>query len=245
MKSEHALLAVILLAAIMGGGIYYGIKSLSITNQVTGGSDRTPTITLASAACDPQGTPRLELLPELRNKNDPNHARLTATVYVYEGDYEKNNLPPGTAYLGSFTTSGAALTSGNGFNTGIACNKKYTLVATAVSGGAAAQAQGITSGLFKMKTDRNSNTKMYDESWNEINSDKLISNQSYLQGRVRDEQAQNFVYASTDASAGTWHASGTSWYSTTGNLTGDSDGLTLGVDGYYKYKIYVEVNTTV
>jgi len=208
-----------------------GSSGAGTTLSVTGGAGGgvAPTITLAPAACDPQSTINPELRYALVNMDNPNTQYLVATTYVYEGAFSKDNLPTDDAFITTYATVSTGMPAvGSGVS--VECGKTYTIVAPAST-------NVTTSTMFQMTVTQNSNNKI-------VSGTNRISNQTYLIARVYNDEAKGFVYADTDATAGSWHAAGSSWYSTTGNASEDSDGLTLGADGYYRYTISIETNAT-
>ena len=227
MKEKSAFIAMLLLAVVLGGIFLIALKSqgpLSTVSQTDKTTGQT-TITLAPPSCDPQATQSPELRYALKNQDNPQTEYLAVKTYVYEGEFSATNLPTDASFKTTFTTATTGIPA-RGSGVDIDCGKKYTIVVPAVDGVS-------TSTMFVMESASNDNTKV-------VSGTTSISNESGLIARIYDDEAKAFVYGSADTSAGTWHARGTTYYSTTSN----SSGNTIIADGYYRYTISVETNAT-
>ena len=195
------------------------------------GAPRPPTRKAPEIACNPEATGGVNAYITVVNPLNKTGTELKSkTVRIYEG--ELKDLPSldggnyeeieGLSFVGTL-----AVDEVNEKWTGAECGKTYTAIVVSSDG-------NDVSGWVTWTQDENEKHDLVIES----------PDQAGLIFRVYDESNRAYVYAQTDTKAGEWHSSGASFYSTTGNATGDSDGLTLGTDGYFIYTLYFKQNSS-
>ncbi len=220
------LIGVIGIFAVAMIAIFGMISSQLVTEEVVDEFGE-PIISLAPLACNPDATQGPELIYAIQNENNKSATEyLAIATDVYKGTFTKENLPTADAYLGSFTTLVTGRPAvGSGFDA--TCGQDYTILVPASSA-------STSSGLFHMTVEENAERDTF-----------LISRMTGLIARVKDIGDDGFVYAGTDLTAGLWNGDATTYYSTTGNITGDSDGKDIGTNGDFVYEIYLKTNSSV
>jgi len=108
---------------------------------------------------------------------------------------------------------------------------------------------GSTFRIYFIASDGVSTSNYIDMTLNDENVYKTVdgkdaicagAEQAGLIFKVRNEDKAAWVYGSADTSAGEWNPTGTTFYSTTSNSTGES----VASDGYVNYRVRTETNGT-
>jgi hypothetical protein len=183
---------------------------------------------VATGACNPEGSPVPQIRAAYHNAaNETNTEYLvSAAARVYSGNHSSDVSIPATDYVGTINLATTGYpASGSGFLS-VICGNTYTIVVPSTNA-------NTVSAMTVVKMNHNEELATLEGAY-----------QQPLIFRVYDEDNRNYVYANTEATATTWVATASSFYSTTGNATIDSDGLTLGAGASYKYLIYGKTNTT-
>jgi len=177
-------------------------------------------------SCDPSATDGPELRYQMRNPlNTSGNEYKATTTYVYDiTDLSKPIVLGDDNYVGSLATLATGFQSRN---SGIDCQcfHKYRIVSPASDG-----SLGSTS--WDMECNGNDNT-----------ATAIVTEQSPLVFKVYDNDNSGWVYGASEEtdSAGGIQASATSFYSKTGNSTGDENDIS---NSGYDYTISISINTS-
>ena len=206
-----AVLIVVALVAVFAFAFSSGSFQLTdITGNIIDGGDEVP-----AGECNSQATDAPELRFSIQNQLNSSREYKSTTCYIYSG----NSIESGN-YLGSLAGLSTGLQAEAG-GKACECYQDYTIVCPASS--------TVNSLKFDMTCAKNDNTKAVQ-----------IADHAGLLFKVYDESNKGYVYASAEATAGGWAASGTTFYSTTSNATD----YVLATDAFYIYTIYTETNST-
>lgn len=220
--------AVILLVGI--AGTLYLTGNLSITKK-GGVKTGTGNGELARPGdygdCNPQATNAPDIRFAITNNlNTSATDYVTGNVKLYEGDYSFDSLPESSSFVSDLTEVNTGYASAKD-DANIQCGKTYTIAVLAGEG-------GRTSALKTVKMDEQQKTVT-------LNSPEQ---EDQVRFKAYDESNKGYVYADAETSANTWVGSGSTFYSNTGNSTGDSDGLGIAQGEDFEYNVNFGVNTT-